>query len=359
LTSSRIGRNRDIKRLAIGVMTSVRTALSRLASGSYRRARRAVVATLIHVPRRRQLGIGDGPAPLFRTVFFELRTRCNGRCTFCAASVQSETRPDVTMPFDTYAKVIEELAGIDYAGEIAYHVNNEPLLVPDLDRFVRHARERLPRAWIRIYTNGLALSRVKGESLLRAGIDELTVNWYAADPRAPLPSHLATLRDEVLPRFHPASRVRTGNGPERPGDRSIFRFNINRRRIDEFLDSRAGSAPNKQVRPEDATGFCEHPFTQLNVTVDGRVGRCCADFYFQDVMGNVNRESVLAIWRGGPLERARRDLLRGDRSQSALCRRCDFRGVPHEGAPLLSRLAESVLYRLDRLLLPPVPAARP
>lgn len=330
----------------------MRTTLSRLLRHPYLGLRRAAVAWLIHRPRRRQLGIGDGPVPLFRTVFFELRTRCNSHCTFCAAAVKSETRPDVTMPFGTYARVIDELAAMGYEGQIAYHVNNEPLMVPDLDRFVAHARALLPRAWIRIYTNGLALSRAKGEALLRAGIDEMTVNWYGIDPRAPLPPHLVAFRDEVLPRFHPAARVRPGTGPERPGDRSIFRFNIHRRLVDEVLDSRAGSAPNKRARPEDATGFCEHPFTQLNITVDGRVGRCCADFFFADVMGNVTRQGLLEIWGGEPLERARRQLLRGDRSGSALCRRCDFRGVDFDKAPPIARLAESLMVRLDRLLHP-------
>lgn len=328
---------------------------------AYLRVRRAITASLIHAPRRRQLGISFDRAPLFRTVFFELRTRCNSRCSFCAAAVQFEKRPDAIMPFDLYAKVIDDLAGIGYEGAIAYHVNNDPLVVPGLEGFVGHARAHLPRCWLRIYTNGLALSRAKGEALLRAGIDELTVNWYAPDSRSTLPRHLLDFRDLVLPQFHPRERVRSGTGPLHPGDRSIFRFNIHRRLIGEVLDSRAGSAPNKEAWPEDATGFCEHPFTQLNITVDGRVGRCCADFYFADVMGNVATQNVLDIWYGKPFEKARLHLLQGDRSASVLCSRCDFSGVPLEGTPPVTRVAGSLLYRLDRLLrgFSPLPPGEP
>ena len=100
---------------------------------AYLRVRRAITESLIHSPRRRQLGISLGRAPLFRTVFFELRTRCNSRCSFCAAAVQFEKRPDATMPFDLYAKAIDDLAGIGYEGAIAYHVNNDPLVVPGFD----------------------------------------------------------------------------------------------------------------------------------------------------------------------------------------------------------------------------------
>jgi len=339
------------------MMPSPWSAPATILEGTYLRARRAITAVLVHGPRQRQLGIHAGDPPLFRTVFFELRTRCNSRCRFCAAAVPYESRPDATMPFALYEKVVEELAGIDYRGQIAYHVNSEPLLVPDLDRFVAFARARLPRAWVRIYTNGQALTRSKGESLLRAGLDELTVNWYTSGEDAPLPRNLVVFRDEVLPRYHPRERVRAGSGPLRHGDRSIFRFNIHRRRIDEVLDSRAGSAPNKQARPEDAAGFCENPFTQLNITADGRVGRCCADFYFADVMGNVATESVLAIWHGPRFQAARRHLLRGERSASALCRQCDFIGVSPPGIPLVAHVVSSLLYRIDRLLRPPLEIA--
>ena len=338
-------------------MTRSGAAFSRLVLRPYLGARRAFVALCIHAPRKRAIGVAPGRTPLFRNVLFELRTRCNSRCAFCAAGVATETRPDVTMPFDTYARVVDDLAGLGYEGEIGFHGNNEPLMVPDLDRYVALARERLPKSWIRIFTNGLSLSRKKGEALLAAGIDEMTVNWYAAGSGAPLPAHLIAFRDEVLPRFHPRARVRRGTGPLRPGDRSIFRFNLYRRRLDEVLDSRAGSSPNKTALPENVGGFCDQPFSTVNITADGRVGRCCADFYFEDVMGNVPRQSLLEIWNGAPLRAAREMLLRGDRSGSALCSRCDHRGVDLGLLSPVARVAEAIVYRLDRLLLPAAPAA--
>ncbi len=143
---------------------------------------RSLTDGLVHRPRRRQLGITSRKTPLFQTVFFELRTRCNGVCSFCAASRQHETREDRTMPFDLYEKVIADLSAMNYEGQVAYHVNNEPLIVPDLPRFIAHARSELPRAWIRIYTNGLALSEKKGREILEAGVDEVTINLVLPRP---------------------------------------------------------------------------------------------------------------------------------------------------------------------------------
>ena len=44
---------------------------------------------------------------IFNAIFFELRTRCNSKCNFCAASIQNEIRPDVAMPFQVYNKAIK------------------------------------------------------------------------------------------------------------------------------------------------------------------------------------------------------------------------------------------------------------
>ena len=43
---------------------------------------------------------------IFNTISFELRSRCNSTCSFCAASIQNEIRPDRYLPKDTFFKVI-------------------------------------------------------------------------------------------------------------------------------------------------------------------------------------------------------------------------------------------------------------
>ncbi len=63
---------------------------------------------------------------IFDAIFFELRTRCNSKCDFCAASIQNEIRPDISMPFYIYKKAIDELSELNYSNVIAYHTNIEP-----------------------------------------------------------------------------------------------------------------------------------------------------------------------------------------------------------------------------------------
>ena len=213
-----------------------------------------------------------------------------------------------------------------YSGKVAYHVNNDPLLFPDLAEFAGIASDNLPDAWIQVLTNGKALTVNKAEALIKAGINELSINYYNNDLNSELPETIRTIRDDLIHRYYNKEQIRRGhqsNGIKK----GIFRFNIFRRKETEILTSRAGTSPNKKEKAQTPRGFCEYPFTQFNITVDGRVNKCCADLYFSESMGNVIHESVLDIWRGNRLEVVRRHLYNGDRNAIESCRKCDFYGV--------------------------------
>ena len=281
---------------------------------------------IIYEPRIKKLGIDSKTTPVFDTVFFQVRTKCNGSCSFCAASVQNDIRQDTTMPMELYIKVIDELKDIQFSGRIAYHVNNDPLIFPKLTDFAEYARRKLPTVWIQILTNGRALSIKKAEKLIRSGINELTINYYNDNFNDKLPKPIIDIRDDLLPRFYKKQQIKAGFGPDGE-NRDIFRFNVFRRRASDILTSRAGTSPNKKDKSRFPRGFCEYPFTQFNITTDGSVSKCCADFYFSDAMGNIKNEKVMNIWRGEMFNNVRRFLLEGNRDAIETCKRCDYYGV--------------------------------
>ncbi|TAN43808.1 MAG: radical SAM/SPASM domain-containing protein, partial [Rhodospirillales bacterium] len=263
---------------------------------------------------------------LFDSVSFELRTRCNGTCHFCPASVKEDKRQDQVMSFELYAKIIGELKTLNFQGRVAFNINNDPLIVPELAKFITFARQELPGAWLQMTTNGKALRQETGAPLLSAGIDEICINWYTASPQEALPENIRHFRDEVLPSFYAPQQIQSGHGPLK--DQRIFRFNLTRRRIDEVLTNRAGAAPNKKDRMKgNPFGFCYLPFTQFNLTADGRVAKCCSDFYFERVMGNTSNQSVLEIWQDLEFQSVRRMLLENRRAGDPHCAQCDFIGI--------------------------------
>ncbi len=282
----------------------------------------------IYAPRVKHLNLGavEGQTPLFDSVFFEVRTRCNGTCSFCPASVQNDTREDRNMSKELYERIIKELKSIKFSGRIAYHMHSDPLIFPHLTDFVNYARQNLPNAWIQILTNGKVLTLKKAEDLLTAGINELSINYYNDDLTANLPKVFQEIRNNLLLKYYKHEQIKTGHGFGTTLHGRIFRFNVIRRKANEILTSRAGNSPNKKEKSKWARGFCEFPFTQLNITADGGVSKCCADFNCSDPMGNVNEKSLIDIWIGEKFEKVRQLLLKGNRDAIVTCKKCDFMG---------------------------------
>lgn len=265
---------------------------------------------------------------LFSSVFFELRTKCSGQCSFCAASIQNDTRPDLTMDFDLYKKTILELSAMNYKGSIAFHVNSEPLLVKNLEEYISFSRKNLKNSWIQILTNGKSLNPINGKKIIDAGIDELTINVYNDDLKADLPNNIKNFENNVLNKLFTKDQVLTGHEEKRP-DHKFIKYNVFKRLLNEVLTNRAGTAPNKQSNkpPPEDHGFCEYPFQQFNITANGDVSRCCCDLKFERPMGNIKFQGLKEIWFGRKFTALRKNLLEGNRKNSSICSSCDYYGV--------------------------------
>ena len=299
--------------------------------------REAIKQQMFYAPIIRHRGITLEKPGLFSAVFFEVVTRCNSRCQFCNASIQNEKRDKREMPFALYKKVVDDLAGLNYPGRLAWHVNNDPLLFSNLEEFVAYARRQLPRNHLQILTNGIALTPERGQGLLEAGISEIQIDFYRERKGQRLYKNLETFINEVIPKFYPRKQ---GENYLSQDSQKRFQFKIINRYLDEILTSRGGNSPNKERSRGICAGFCIYPWTQFNVTTDGRVSKCCSDFYFGDPMGNVTEQSVLEIWHGEKFAGVRRQLWQGQRESLANCAQCDFFGVKnsHFANPLLKAL---------------------
>lgn len=304
---------------------------------------------MLYGPRKEYLEISETNTPMFDSVFFEVRTRCNGTCPFCAASVQNETREDTSMPTALYRKAVKELGGLNFAGRVAYHVNSDPLIFPRLPEFVKYARAMLPDAWLQILTNGKALTVGKAEELIKAGINELSINHYSDDLSAELPDVFKQIKDGLLPRLFRPEQVGEGCYEyHAKHDMGVFKFNVFRRRLTATLTTRAGTSPNKGAKSSMPRGFCELPFTQFNITTDGRVGKCGSDHFFSGVMGNLNEQGMMEIWEGKRFADVRSRLLDGDRDAIKGCRECDFFGCQDMHLGIYSRFSRVLYYVLNR-----------
>ena len=107
----------------------------------------------------------------------------------------------------------------------------------------------------------------------------------------------------------------------------IFIYNKFKRSLGEILTNRANSSPNKKINKIPKLGFCFLPFSQFNVTVNGVVSHCCADFYFSNEMGNIQYQKLIDIWNGDKFVKIRNNLKNHSRDEETMCAGCDTFGV--------------------------------
>lgn len=107
----------------------------------------------------------------------EISSLCNRKCDYCPSSKAGRNRE--LLKKDLFIKILNQLEEIEYAGSLAFHQYNEPLLeYENLIDCVRLAREIIPNARLILYTNGDYLTREKYDLLIAEGIIEFHISCH-------------------------------------------------------------------------------------------------------------------------------------------------------------------------------------
>jgi sulfatase maturation enzyme AslB (radical SAM superfamily) len=89
------------------------------------------------------------------------------------------------------------------------------------------------------------------------------------------------------------------------------------------MTARETGLDDLQVYQEKPRRFCDHPFFDLGVRANGDIVLCCYDISGLQVMGNVMRDDLLAVFQSDAYVQIRRAMLRHDAAGvPEVCRRC-------------------------------------
>ncbi len=245
----------------------------------------------------------EKPQPL--NFLIETINRCNSTCEFCSANIHAENRPFCRMEQGLFEKVIDQIAEWDYAGYISLFVNNEPFMDTRVIEQHKYIREKLPKARIKVFTNGLLLT-VEKFIEIAPYVDLFIINNYCEDKK--LHKNVEELYEylKAHPELHENMEVR-----------------IQVRYIKEVLTNRAGTAPNKKAGVKTIKEPCLFPYTDMVIYPNGIVGICCCDVKEVTNLGDANKEALKDIWTGERYENIRRQLRKG-RDGYPFCSHCDF-----------------------------------
>lgn len=104
---------------------------------------------------------------------------CNRKCWFCPNSIVDRFSSNIELDENLFIKILKELQEIDYSETISLYRYNEPLYDKKLLlKRIKQTREYLPKANIKLNTNGDYLSLEYLKELENHGINKLYITYY-------------------------------------------------------------------------------------------------------------------------------------------------------------------------------------
>ncbi|WP_308233833.1 radical SAM protein [uncultured Prevotella sp.] len=240
-----------------------------------------------------------GHFPIFRQVLIETRTDCNNHCKFCPHAFNKKTLG--IMSWECYKQIINQLSDINYNGRIALMLSNEPLLEERMEEMIVYARQKSPRFFLDMTTNGTLLTVDKLDKFFKLGLDNININDYRSD-RDKYPEKWSKYIEPIYSAYW--------NNPK---------VSFQKRKTDETLPNYAGNIPQK-FNPKEF-GFCNYPFRKLTIAFNGDILLCCDDFMYNTFYGNVQKDKLIDCWNNPELNKIRLSLLNNNRI--GLCERCN------------------------------------
>ena len=230
------------------------------------------------------------------TVFIETLTACNLRCSYCPNSVfeRGLIKNNQEMDIVLFHKIIDELAELNWVGEIQPHSYGEPLLDKRIVELCSYIKKKLPSSKINIFSNGELLNVDLYKKLVQAGVNIFSVTQHLEK------QSMGTL--DVI-------EYRKRNGSEN------VHFNYNK--INN-INTRAGLI---EVKAGKLRMECNWPDHHVGISYDGQIMICCNDYLNEVKVGNINNERLIDIWHKPEYIKIRKDISAGDRTLN-ICENC-------------------------------------
>ncbi len=268
----------------------------------------------------------------------EAAVSCQMRCPMCRRRQMPAEMLHGIMDMDLYRKIIDECAGQGvYSVKLSWR--GEPLLNPGICSMVRYAKEKGIRD-VAFLTNGERLNEEIAAGLIDAGLDWISISvdgTGATYERIRYPSTY----EGIVKKVTALKEIRDGKGLSKPlirvqtiygaiRDDPAGYFDFWEKVADKVYIIADQFRATNDPFPRDRNYACLEPWRRVVVGWNGLVPQCICDYDDANPLGDVNRESIHAIWHGKGFNDLRRSLLRGDLSMNQVCCGCHDTGIMYE-----------------------------
>ena len=270
---------------------------------------------------------------VYSRVYVEITNICNMNCSFCHGT----KRPPKSMTYQEFEVILQKLK--PHTNYIYYHLMGEPLLHPDLEKFIRLATEMGFKSVIT--TNGTLLKE-KGHILIEQEIHKVSISLHSFEGES------QSLHKKYLSEVAEFAKSANekgiivvfrlwNNGYDGGKNALAIEFlkntiegewtpNSKGLRIRDRLFLEYGERfgwPDKDAEIQGESVFCYGLRDHFGILSDGTVVPCCLDSDGSINLGNIfsqNIEEILNSERANAIVKG----FDGRKAAEDLCRRCAY-----------------------------------
>ena len=280
----------------------------------------------------------------------ETTSFCNGRCRHCEYSTLG--RPPAHMSMDLYRKIVDECAiHSDHCREVYLFWMGEPFLDPTFFEKVRYAKEK-DSFLVASYSNGSMLTPENCDRVIESGLDSLVFGTDGATKESYESIRVNLSYGRMVEGITRLAELKKRKGVDKPHIKvQMVLTPHNEHEVELFEQTWAGIADEVTLRKmavwssdamdeslEDysrqligeeipASVPCVFLWVLMVVAQDGRVAFCCTDARVQEVVGDLNSETLEDVWRGDRMARLRELHVAGRLEDVPLCATCNHRQI--------------------------------
>jgi len=276
-------------------------------------------------------------------------SQCNFRCRFCPTGhpdiIKTTGRYQGSMLLDAFYKIIDDLEYFpDPIKVLRLYKEGEPLMNKDFAKMVAYARRSDKVIRIDTTTNGALLTPENSEKIIDAGIDQINVSVNGvSDDHFVMISRARVNFNEFVRNIRYLYSIRGGcvlyvkaikeNLSENDQKRFVDIFGDIADRIffehlfpnwpcfeDEIIPKNSSCA--LYGGPVKEQVVCPYIFYCMTVNSDGSVSLCVQDWAHRLIVGDINQQSLVDIWRGKSINKYRNQHLAGRRIDNSVCAEC-------------------------------------
>ncbi|MBF0186653.1 MAG: radical SAM protein [Magnetococcales bacterium] len=265
-----------------------------------------------------------------KQIQLEVANSCNQDCLFCFINTmkRSKKRMDLEFGRRIMTEAYEEGSRV-----ISFAAGAEPLMHPNLDAFIRIAKQELNYDYVFLTTNGMVTQKKlsRWDQFIEAGLESVKISINAGDRETYKKVHRRDHFDQVIASIKHLSKLKkkydfflgVSSVSLPQNEESITHLEpLIGHLVDEVLVVPADNQSGQMIEYDTfISENCKLPFTRIYVTAEGYLRMCCGDMENFLAVEDLNQMSLKeAFYSERTTEFRRRHLEKN--LEGTLCYRC-------------------------------------